>query len=92
MECVWNTTSEFDGNDASADPDEAIIRGKIRINANPVKVCADATISFPLIVSHDFAKDVEGWKKDDKESVCWLWDDDDEWCELLLFVFVVKFN
>jgi len=73
-----NTASEFDGSDAGADPDEAISWGKIRINANPVKVCAEATLVFPLIVSQTFAKDVEGWKKDTQDCVCWLYDDDDE--------------
>jgi len=73
-----NTASEFDGSDAGADPDEAISWGKIRINADPVKVCAEATIVFPLIVSQTFAKDVEGWKKDTEDCVCWLYDEDDE--------------
>ena len=48
--------------------------GKIRINAKPVKVCADATIVFPLIVSQTFAKDVEQWKEDTKDCVCWSGD------------------
>ncbi|EFN80600.1 Probable deoxyhypusine synthase [Harpegnathos saltator] len=33
-----NTSSEFDGSDSGARPDEAISWGKIRKNANPVKV------------------------------------------------------
>src|SRR5210317_2034535 len=49
-----NTGHEFDGSDGGASPDEAISWGKIRINADPVKVCADATIVFPLIVSQTF--------------------------------------
>ena len=67
-----NTGHEFDGSDGGASPDEAISWGKIRINANPVKVCADATIVFPLIVSQTFAKDVEEWKERTKDSICWL--------------------
>lgn len=67
-----NTGHEFDGSDGGASPDEAISWGKIRINANPVKVCADATIVFPLIVSQTFAKDVEEWKESTKDSICWL--------------------
>jgi len=52
-----NTGQEFDGSDSGAKPDEAISWGKIRIDASPVKVCADATLVFPLIVSQTFAKD-----------------------------------
>ena len=48
---------EFDGSDSGAKPDEAISWGKIKIDANPVKVCAEATLVFPLIVSQTFAKD-----------------------------------
>ena len=71
-----NTASEFDGSDAGADPDEAISWGKIRLDASPVKVCSDATIAFPLIVSQTFAKDVEAWKKSTEGCVCWLYDDE----------------
>ena len=66
-----NTGQEFDGSDSGASPDEAISWGKIRITAKPVKVCADATIVFPLIVSQTFAKDVEEWKKAAADCVCW---------------------
>jgi len=59
---------------AMESPDEAISWGKIRITAEPVKVCADATIVFPLIVSQTFAKDLEEWKESTKECVCWLED------------------
>jgi deoxyhypusine synthase len=69
-----NTGHEFDGSDGGASPDEAISWGKIRINANPVKVCADATIVFPLIVSQTFAKDLDGWKERIEDCVCWLED------------------
>jgi len=69
-----NTGHEFDGSDGGASPDEAISWGKIRITAEPVKVCADATIVFPLIVSQTFAKDVDEWKELTKDSVCWLED------------------
>ena len=67
-----NTGNEFDGSDSGASPDEAISWGKIRINATPVKVCADATVIWPLIVSQTFAKDVEVWKESVKDCVCWL--------------------
>ena len=51
-----NTAQEFDGSDSGARPDEAKSWGKIRPNANPVKVYGDATIIFPLLVSQTFAK------------------------------------
>lgn len=47
---------EFDGSDAGASTDEAVSWGKIRMTAKPVKVCADATLVFPLIVSQTFLK------------------------------------
>ena len=52
-----NTGQEFDGSDSGARPDEAISWGKIRINAKPVKVYAEATLMLPLIVAQTFAKD-----------------------------------
>ncbi len=51
-----NTAQEFDGSDAGARPDEAISWGKVRIDARPVKVYADATLVFPLLVAQTFAK------------------------------------
>lgn len=51
-----NTAQEFDGSDAGARPDEAISWGKVRIDAKPVKVYADATLVFPLLVAQTFAK------------------------------------
>ncbi|KAL3797264.1 hypothetical protein HJC23_004556 [Cyclotella cryptica] len=69
-----NTGHKLDGSDRGASPDEAISWGKIRINADPVKVCPDATVVFPLIVSQTFAKDVKAWKKETKDCVCWLAD------------------
>ncbi|KAI8609383.1 DHS-like NAD/FAD-binding domain-containing protein, partial [Chytriomyces sp. MP71] len=57
------TGQEFDGSDAGARPDEAVSWGKIRIEAKPVKVYADATVVFPLIVSETFAPHVQKLKK-----------------------------
>ena len=51
-----NTGQEFDGSDAGARPDEAISWGKIRIDARPVKIYADATLIFPLLVAETFAR------------------------------------
>ncbi|KAF3903571.1 hypothetical protein AA313_de0202722 [Arthrobotrys entomopaga] len=51
-----NTANEFDGSDAGARPDEAVSWGKIKIGGEAVKVYAEATIAFPLIVAATFAK------------------------------------
>jgi len=66
-----NTGQEFDGSDSGASPDEAVSWGKVKLDSRPVKVCADATIVFPLIVSQTFAKDVEEWKRDMEGTICW---------------------
>ncbi|XP_068192611.1 deoxyhypusine synthase-like [Antennarius striatus] len=50
-----NTGQEFDGSDSGARPDEAVSWGKIRTDAKPVKVYADASLIFPLLVSQTFA-------------------------------------
>ncbi|KAL1924515.1 uncharacterized protein VTP21DRAFT_4169 [Calcarisporiella thermophila] len=52
-----NTAQEFDGSDSGARPDEAVSWGKIRSGAESVKVYADATVVFPLIVAEAFAKE-----------------------------------
>ncbi|KAI3651746.1 hypothetical protein MP228_003049 [Amoeboaphelidium protococcarum] len=54
-----NTGQEFDGSDAGASPDEAVSWGKIRGNAKSVKICADATLVFPLIASVAFRTDIK---------------------------------
>ncbi|KAL2220472.1 putative deoxyhypusine synthase [Thermoascus aurantiacus ATCC 26904] len=51
-----NTAQEFDGSDAGARPDEAVSWGKIKADADSVKVYADATVVFPLIVASTFAR------------------------------------
>jgi len=51
-----NTAQEFDGSDSGARPDEAVSWGKIKTDANHVKVTADATLVFPIIVAATFAK------------------------------------
>lgn len=50
-----NTGQEFDGSDAGARPDEAISWGKIKADAHQVKVYADVSVVFPLIVAATFA-------------------------------------
>lgn len=51
-----NTAQEFDGSDSGARPDEAVSWGKIALNAKPVKVYAEATLVFPIIVAQTFKK------------------------------------
>lgn len=51
-----NTASEFDGSDGGARPDEAVSWGKIKKDATPVKVYAEATLVLPLLVGQTFAK------------------------------------
>ncbi|RLN98098.1 hypothetical protein BBJ28_00005917 [Nothophytophthora sp. Chile5] len=63
-----NTGQEFDGSDAGARPDEAISWGKLRLESKPVKLYADATLVFPLIMAETFAKDFQKEKKEEKEE------------------------
>ncbi|CAG2182729.1 unnamed protein product, partial [Oppiella nova] len=51
-----NTANEFDGSDAGARPDEAVSWGKIKREAKPVKIYADASLIFPLLVAETFAR------------------------------------
>ncbi|CED84875.1 Deoxyhypusine synthase [Phaffia rhodozyma] len=57
-----NTGQEFDGSDSGARPDEAVSWGKIKADAPAVKVYADATLIFPLLVAQTFAK--TKWNED----------------------------
>lgn len=52
-----NTGQEFDGSDAGARPDEAVSWGKIKAEAKSVKVYADVSLVFPLIVAATFASE-----------------------------------
>lgn len=63
-----NTAQEFDGSDAGATPDEAVSWGKISAGAKSVKVHADATIVFPLLVAQTFAKYYHNELKKKKET------------------------
>jgi deoxyhypusine synthase len=60
------TDSQYDGSDSGARPDEAVSWGKIRAGAQSVKVYADATLVFPLIVANTFAK--AHWEKQTQEK------------------------
>jgi deoxyhypusine synthase len=54
-----NTGMEFDGSDSGASVDEAVSWGKVKGGAQRVKVSADATLLFPLLVAQTFAKEVQ---------------------------------
>lgn len=49
-----NSAQEFDGSDAGARPDEAVSWGKIRMDGVSVKVYAEISLAFPLIVVQAF--------------------------------------
>ena len=51
-----NTASEFDGSDAGARCDEAVSWGKIKKEAEPVKIYGEATLILPLLIGETFAK------------------------------------
>lgn len=63
-----NTGQEFDGSDSGARPDEAVSWGKIRMDASPVKVYADASIVFPLLVAETFAHNASRLIKEEKSG------------------------
>ncbi len=62
-----NTAQEFDGSDAGARPDEAVSWGKIKPDAQSVKVYAEVTLVFPIVVAQTFAKDPKAASKLDNE-------------------------
>jgi deoxyhypusine synthase len=53
-----NTVPEYDGSDSGAVPEEAVSWGKILPEAKRVKVYAEASLVFPLIVARTFAKTI----------------------------------
>nr|KAF6401496.1 hypothetical protein HJG63_009584 [Rousettus aegyptiacus] len=63
-----NTAQEFDGSDSGARPDEAVSWGKIRVDAQPVKVYADASLVFPLLVAETFAQKVDAFTPEKNED------------------------
>eukprot|EP00597_Dinobryon_sp_UTEXLB2267_P004656 CAMPEP_0170068364 /NCGR_PEP_ID=MMETSP0019_2-20121128/7365_1 /TAXON_ID=98059 /ORGANISM="Dinobryon sp., Strain UTEXLB2267" /LENGTH=265 /DNA_ID=CAMNT_0010275987 /DNA_START=262 /DNA_END=1059 /DNA_ORIENTATION=+ len=63
-----NTGQEFDGSDSGASPDEAVSWGKIKATATPIKVSADATMIFPLIVSQTFVKELKKRKNNELDD------------------------
>ncbi|XP_008985607.3 deoxyhypusine synthase isoform X2 [Callithrix jacchus] len=63
-----NTAQEFDGSDSGARPDEAVSWGKIRMDAQPVKVYADASLVFPLLVAETFAQKADAFMPEKNED------------------------
>lgn len=51
-----NTVPEYDGSDSGALPEEAVSWGKILPEGKKIKVFAEASLIFPLIVAKTFAK------------------------------------
>lgn len=49
-----STAQEFDGSDGGALPDEAKSWGKINVQAKPVKLFAEASLVYPLLVAKTF--------------------------------------
>ena len=54
-----NTASDYDGSDAGAKPDEAVSWGKIKVEAKPVKVFAEATLVLPILIGETFCKNFD---------------------------------
>ncbi len=52
-----NTIPEYDGSDSGALPEEAVSWGKILPEAKKIKVYAEASLVFPLLVAETFAKE-----------------------------------
>ena len=51
-----NTAEEYDGSDSGAMTEEAITGMKIKATGAHVKVHADATLVFPLLIAATFGK------------------------------------
>ncbi|XP_049852559.1 uncharacterized protein LOC126332414 [Schistocerca gregaria] len=53
---VISTAQEYDGSDSGATLEEAKSWGKVKANSKAIKIFADATLIFPLLVAETFAK------------------------------------
>jgi deoxyhypusine synthase len=51
-----NTGVVYDGSDSGATASEGISWGKLKIDANYVKIWAEASLVFPILVAETFAK------------------------------------
>ncbi|KAJ8673078.1 hypothetical protein QAD02_004339 [Eretmocerus hayati] len=51
-----NTAQEFDGSDSGARPDEAVSWGKLKKESKAVKIYAEASLIFPLLVAETFVR------------------------------------
>ena len=63
-----NTAQEFDCSDSGAKPDEAVSWGKIRPDAQSVKIYSETSLVLPIIVSQTFAKHFDKATKVKKEE------------------------
>lgn len=63
-----NTAMEYEGSNAGANPDEAVSWGKFKAKRTTVKVYAEASLVFPLIVAGGFYLPLDSNKLDLNES------------------------
>lgn len=54
-----NTAVDADGSDSGARPDEAVSWGKIKMDAHPVKVWAEATLVLPILIGETFVRNFD---------------------------------
>ena len=54
-----NTGFDMDGSDAGATPDEAVSWGKIKVEAKPVKVWAEASLVLPILIGETFVRNFD---------------------------------
>lgn len=54
-----NTGFDMDGSDAGAKPDEAVSWGKIKVEAKPVKVWAEASLVLPILIGETFVRNFD---------------------------------
>ncbi|XP_058792189.1 probable deoxyhypusine synthase [Phymastichus coffea] len=57
-----NAVPEYDGSDSGARPDEAVSWGKIKKDSKAVKIHAEASLIFPLLVAETFIRHFVSYK------------------------------
>jgi len=53
-----NTAQEYDGSDSGGNVEEAVTWGKIKLDAKRVKVVAEATLAFPLLMAGTYGTEL----------------------------------
>ncbi len=59
------TAQEYDASDSGGNPQEAMTWGKVNINASNVKIKAEASIAFPLLVAGALMEEADSKGEDD---------------------------